>query len=109
MRFLFFLLTLSLSACGQQTDSKRSIIDPQARKLNDSATMFAMKQQDYAKAIALLDQATQIDSNFLTSYANKLSFQLQIKQFDKALMTAYNLKRIKPNAPDYYVTIGMLY
>jgi tetratricopeptide (TPR) repeat protein len=71
--------------------------------------MIAMKQQDYTKAIALLDQATQIDSNFLTAYANKLAFQLQLKQFDNALMTAYNLKRIKPNAPDYYGTIGMLY
>lgn len=71
--------------------------------------MVAMKQQDYARAIALLDQATQIDSNFLTAYANKLSFQLQLKQFDNALQTAYSLNRINPNAPDYYVTIGLLY
>lgn len=109
MRFLSFLLLIGLSACGQQTNSKKHIVDPQARKLNDSATIVAMKQQDYATAIALLDKATQIDSNFLTAYANKLSFQLQLKQFDKALITAFDLKRIKPNAPDYYVTIGMLY
>jgi tetratricopeptide (TPR) repeat protein len=109
MRFLAYLLLFGFSACGQQTDSKKSIIDPKARKLNDSATTIVMKQQDYAKAISLLDQATEIDRNFLTAYVNKLSFQLQLKQFEKALQTALKLKELKPTAPDYYVTIGMVY
>jgi tetratricopeptide (TPR) repeat protein len=109
MRFLFFFLLAGLSACDQQTERKKSIVDPQARKLHDSATWIAKRQQDYPKAIDLLDQATQIDSNFLTAYANKLTFLLQLKQFDKALMAAHSLRRLKPDAPDYCVTIGILY
>ena len=109
MRFSILLLLTGFYACGQQSENKKHVVDPKARQLNDSATSIAMHAQDYNKAISLLDQATQIDSNYLTAYANKLSFQLELKQFDKALATAKNLNRIKPEAPEYFVSIGLIY
>jgi tetratricopeptide (TPR) repeat protein len=109
MRVLMFLLLIGFSACGQQLSDKKHLIDPRARQLNDSATLVAMRSQDYSRALSLLEQATKIDSNFTTAYANKLSFQLQLKEFDQALQTAFKLKGLNPTAPDYYVTIGMVY
>jgi len=105
MRLIILLILITLSACGQQ--SKYSI-DPRAKKLNDSAVNIVMRTNNYDKAIELLDEAIKIDSNYPTAFANKVSFQLQLKQFDKALVTSKNLLRIKPNAPDYIVMIGMI-
>ena len=109
MRFTILFLLIGLYACGQQTENKNHKIDPTAKKLNDSAVLIVMNTQDYEKAILLLNQATQIDSNYLIAYTNKLSFQLHLNQLDKALLSAYSLKRIKPDNPEYYVTIGMIY
>src|ERR1700739_1526638 len=108
MRLLPFLLLFGFSARGQSTDHKNLVI-PQAKKLNDSAITIVMRTQDYEKAISLLDEATEIDSNYYRAYSNKLAFQLELKQFDKALATAKNLIRIKPQSPDYYITTGILY
>jgi tetratricopeptide (TPR) repeat protein len=102
-----YLLFLTLIACGQ-----KDMVDSEARKLNDSAVALTMKSFDssaYADAILLLDKATAIDSNYYTAYWNKYSFQWTLKQYDKALVTAKHLNRIKPDAPDYYVSIGLLY
>ena len=108
MRLFYFALLLSLSACGQQSDSKKHSIHPEALKLNDSAILVATYQQDYATAIKLLGRAIEIDSSFLTAYSNKLIFHVQLKQLDQALSTANYLTRRRPHNPDYYVTIGML-
>lgn len=79
-----------------------------AIRLNDSAMKVIVQRKDYSEAISLLNQATQIDSDYYLGFANKLYFQLEEKQFDSALKTAKNLSRIKPGAPDYYVIIGVL-
>jgi tetratricopeptide (TPR) repeat protein len=68
-----------------------------------------MHSGNYEKAIVLLDEATKIDSNFYTAFANKLSFQLDLDQLDNALKTAKNLDRIKPQSPDYYGIVGIIY
>lgn len=109
MRVSILFLFIGLYACGQQSSNKKNTVDPNARRLNDSAMQVAMYTQDYDKAIALLEQAILIDSNYLTAYANKLSFQMQLKRFDQALQTAFKLKSQRPQSPEYYVTIGMLY
>ncbi|MGN6399500.1 MAG: tetratricopeptide repeat protein, partial [Flavisolibacter sp.] len=80
-----------------------------AKELNDSAGSVVIHSQDYQKAIALLDQAIKIDSNFYTAFWNKVSFQCKLQQFDKALITAKNLNRIKPESPDYFFTTGLIY
>lgn len=109
MRVSILFLFIGLYACGQQSSNKKNTVDPNARRLNDSAMQVAMHTQDYDNAIALLEQAILIDSNYLTAYANKLSFQVQLKRFDQALQTAFKLKSQRPQSPEYYVTIGMLY
>ncbi len=103
------LLLIGLYACGQQPENKKTTVNPEAKKLNDSAVIVAMETGDYDRAISLLNQATTIDSNYFSAYTNKLSFLLTQKQYDKALLAARNLIRIKPNIPDYYMTIGILY
>ena len=67
------------------------------------------RSQDYNKAIALLDQATRIDSNFYMAFWNKTNFQLELNQFDSALSTAKNLNRIKPESPNYFFVAGIIY
>ena len=105
MRLIVSLLLITLSACGQQ--SKHSI-NPRAKKLNDSAVYLVVREFNYDKAIELLNEAIKIDSNYPTAFVNKINFQLQLKQFDKALATSKNLLRIKPNAPDYVVMTGII-
>jgi len=109
LKFTFLLLFSGLFSCGQ-TISKHTT-NPYAKKLNDSAMREASHMNDsgYQKTILLLDQATTIDSNYFMAYWNKLIFQSQLKQYDKAIVTAKNLIRIKPMAPDLYLTCGGLY
>lgn len=109
MRISTLFLIIVFYSCGQESNSKKNSAKPDAKSLNDSATLIVKQTQDYAKAISLLDEATQLDSNYLVAYRNKLSFQLQLKQYDQALLTAHDLKRLKPAMPDYYTTIGILY
>lgn len=108
MRRTLYFFIIGILSCRPQTHSKKHIADPLAIKLNDSAVNAVIQRKDYREAISLLNQATQIDSNYFLAYTNKLSFQLVEKQFDNALKTATRLNRIRPNAPDYYVTIGIL-
>ena len=118
MKKLFLILTAflsitALSACGQRAEkTSKHKVDSKAHQLNDSAISLTMKSQDsltYVKAISLLNQATAIDSDYYFAYWNKLAFQSQLEQYDKALLTTKQLLRLKPNAPDYYLSIGMLY
>jgi tetratricopeptide (TPR) repeat protein len=109
LKFILILLLFGLFACGQ-TGGKHTI-NPYAIKLNDSAARmtFQMTDSGYQKAILLLDQATAIDSNYFLAYYNKLIFQSQLGQYDKALATSKNLIRIRPGAPDLHLTSGALY
>jgi tetratricopeptide (TPR) repeat protein len=109
LKFTLILLLVGLFSCGQ-TGSNHTI-NPYAKKLNDSAVRmtFQMNDSSYQKAILLLDQATAIDSNYFVAYYNKLIFQSQLKQYDKALVTSNNLIRIRPMAPDLHLTCGELY
>lgn len=109
MRQLVLFLLIGFSACSQQPEKKKYSIDPRARQFNDSAISITMYSQDYKSAIQLLDEAIKIDSNYYIAFVNKLSFQVELNQFDKALETAKELHRIKPAAPDNFSLIGMLY
>ena len=109
MRLSIFFLLITLSACGQRPETHKHLIDPKAGKLNDSALSIMEHSQDYNKAIALLNQAIDIDSNFYLAYWNKTNFQLELNQFDSALATAKNLDRIKPESPEYFFFTGIIY
>ena len=104
MRFLISFLIISLCACGQQTKT-----NPQAKHLTDSAVIVVIRTGDYEKALTLIDEALKIDSNYLAALKNKFAFQLHLEQIDKAIETAKQMKRIKPDVPDYSQTVGMLY
>ncbi|MGN6601600.1 MAG: tetratricopeptide repeat protein [Ginsengibacter sp.] len=108
MRLLIFFLLITLGACGQQSQNQKHSIDPKAGRLNDSALAIMAHSEDYDKAIALLDQAIAIDSNFYLAFWNKTNFQLELNQFDSALATVKNLNRIKPESPDYFFLVGII-
>lgn len=111
MRFIIIFLSFLSSSCAQSVDKAIHTVDPAAKKLNDSAVSIAMNLYDYAKAVELLDKATQIDSNYFGAYRNKLSFQGLVKPFDgeKILVIIKSLNRLRPLDPEYYMSIGMLY
>lgn len=109
-RLPIFLLLIGLYACGHETATpKKHIVDPRAKKLVDSAEILIVEQQQYEKALPLLNQALQIDSSYVRPYSHKLSCQWQLKQWDSCLKTAYSLLRIQPNNADRYGEIGLLY
>jgi tetratricopeptide (TPR) repeat protein len=113
---LFILFTCV--ACGQsgkklEATSKHKV-DPKAVQLSDSA--FKIVRQSFfndsnqVKAIKLLDQATEIDSEYYRAYWNKLSLQDHLKKYDDAIRTAQHIMRImKDNSPYFYFTVGQLY
>ena len=110
MRLLILLLFFGLAACGQQV--KKYIPNKKARELNDSASRLIRNNpldSIYEKAIALLNKATEIDSNYYNAYSSKLSLQWMLKKYDNALETAKHLKNLRLNSPDSYVTVGLLY
>ena len=108
--FSVFILFTALGACSQIQNTKKHIPDPKARILYDSAVTLAMQSaNNYIKAISLLDQATQIDSNYSLAFSIKLSFQFSLNRLNDALITAKNLIRINPNNPESYVMTGGIY
>jgi tetratricopeptide (TPR) repeat protein len=107
MHLLFIFILISLFACGQQ--SPKIIVSPQAKQLTDSAINKAMYEQDYKQALLLLNKAIKIDSNYFLAYQNKLTFETSLKEYKDALQTTMQLIRLQPDAPDYYVTAGVLH
>lgn len=105
---LSFLFTI-LFACSENQQTKKYVPHPSAKQLADSAAMIMMHSDDKEKAIALLDQATQIDSNYYLAFFNKLLFQSSLNRFDDALVTVKNLIRLRPQDPDTYMTAGSTY
>lgn len=111
MRFIIIFLLFLNFCCAQRADKLVQTVDPAAKKLNDSAVSIAMHSYNYAKAVELLDKATQIDSSYFEAYTNKMSFQGLVKPFDadKILAIQKSLNRLRPSDPQYYMNIGMLY
>lgn len=107
---LFFTITfISVHCYSQNTDAKKTNISPKARALNDSAVSLVVDNSHYDKAIDLLNQALQIDSNYLIALYNKFSYESALKQYDKAITTAQHIIRIKPNSFMAYFSLGIGY
>lgn len=118
MKFLFFnqlvgiaflgLLVLANFSCTRKDDkSPRKM----ALELNKKAVELVPfnKDDSLKKAIAYLDSATAIDSSCALCYSNKLTFQLSLKQFDRAMNTVHKILELRPVEYYYYATAGMLY
>jgi len=107
-RVISFIFLSILAACGQNEVPE---INPEARILNDSALALikSSKNEDYQKAISLLDKAIAIDSNYVRAYQNKLSFEFRLNQYDKALLTSKSLNKLRPESANFLMMTGVLY
>ena len=107
----FIVLCLSgfLFSCGQSHQKHKP--NPAAVRLNDQAIgLEAFNNMDsLRKALALLDSATSLDSNYFLGYYNKLSVLNQLKDYDRAIQTANHLIRLRPMANDLYSACAILY
>src|SRR5262245_4814447 len=97
LRIIWVFALTSLCSCAQ--NAAKHQVDPAARAFNEQAMTLLYSSNDNTdsmeKAIALLDSATLIDSNYYLAYYNKLVFLNNLKQFDKALLAVNNLIRIR--------------
>ncbi|MEO8765444.1 MAG: hypothetical protein ABI416_14195 [Ginsengibacter sp.] len=108
LRIASYILLTILVGCGQNTAPG---IKPEARLLNDSAVALirSSKNEDYQKAILLLEKAIAIDTAFVRAYQNKLSFETRLNQYDQALVTSKELNKLRPENPDFLMMTGVLY
>ena len=105
---LFLLLVCSIISCNRKEEkSSRKM----ALELNKKAVELVPfnKNDSLKKSIAYLDSATEIDSSCALCYANKLTFLLSLKQFDRARSTVHKILELRPGEYYYYTTAGMLY
>jgi len=108
-RIITFLFLTILAACRENSEVNH-VINPEARLLNDSAIAIikSSKNEDYQKAILLLEKAIAIDSNYVRAYQNKLSFETKLEQYDKALVTSKYINKLRPENPDFLLMTGVL-
>ncbi|MBI1343281.1 MAG: hypothetical protein GC171_10135 [Terrimonas sp.] len=110
-KFSIFIILLTPVACGQKSnETKKHIVNDKAKQLNDSAMNLIryMNDDSSQKAILLLDEAINIDSNYFIAYWNKLSLQGQLKQYDKAITTGKEILKLN-KSPYYYFLIATFY
>jgi tetratricopeptide (TPR) repeat protein len=109
IKILPIIFSFSLIACGQKSDHQK--INPYAVRLNDRAislSPYLENRDSSSKAIALLDSATALDSNYFLGYYNKIMFYNQLKQYDKAIIAINQMIRLRPNSY-LYSTGGIFY
>jgi tetratricopeptide (TPR) repeat protein len=103
MKFLPLLILVGLLSCRQGKSYS------QAKELTDSANVVFQNTLDPLKALALLDQATMLDSNYLPALTTKFNLEAVSNLPDKALQTGMRLIRIRPEVLEYYTQIGFIY
>ncbi len=81
-----------------------------AKKLTDSA-VSVVHSYDYKNAISLLNQAIEIDSDYVSAYSAKFNFLQSMKPTDKndLLATILKLIKFKPLFPELYLNAGIIY
>jgi tetratricopeptide (TPR) repeat protein len=111
VRIFSLLLFFIIIACSQKQETKKYIPDPRAKLLNDSAINLSIQSppKNFEKAVAILDEATKIDSNYYAAYNSKLTFQVTLNRFNDALITAKNLIRITPESSTAHTNTGFIY
>ena len=88
---IVFLTFLAVS-CNSQSNSH---YDKKATELNNRAVNMILDNPD--SALILLDQATDIDSNYHVAYGNKVSVYLSQKDFENAIKSAEKGLIAKPD------------
>jgi tetratricopeptide (TPR) repeat protein len=94
-----------LMACSNSNQQKLSV-----KAINDSVITLTNHYQDTSKfkqAIALLDDAIQLDSNYYDSYSKKLFFETAFGDFGSASKTSTQLIKFKPDSADLYFQRGI--
>ena len=107
--FLLFLVSVTVLACKQ---NKKSKTNPSAISLNNQAISLVRYNDNpdsSKKAIAFLDSATAIDSNYFLAYQNKLGFYYRLNQLDKAIVAVNKMIQLSPSSHDLYLISGVLY
>jgi tetratricopeptide (TPR) repeat protein len=109
LKFTFPFLFIALYSCGQ-TPTKHKV-NPESVRLNNKIIpliSFTNNPDSCRKVLLFLDSATVIDSDDFIAYYNKLMFLYGLKQYDKAINTANELIRLRPNAHDLFMVKGTL-
>ena len=107
-KLLVFLVVLCFVSCKSHSHK----YNPEAIKLNDTAVKWSLqfvgnRYHLIQKAIALLDSATKIDSDYIIAYGNKFSLQMKIQHYKDAVFTGKQLMRLDPNNDIYKIQVGM--
>ena len=103
IKLLTLFILSGFHSCAQQGYNST------AKQFTDSAFKIFKTTGDPTKALPLLDQALNIDSNYVPALSSKFSFEMASKMLDKALLTGQSLIRIKPNVGEYYSALGIIY
>ena len=109
-KFSSFIFCVMLFSCGHKPKKysmNKDAVEPNNRAMKLVA--FIDNADSSTKAIALLEQATTIDTNYFLGHYNKLMFLSQLKQFDNAIATINKLILLRPGAHDLYLQCGFLY
>lgn len=110
LKLITALLLIALYSCGQNITMRK--VDPKVTILSNKIIPLVHDIDDpdsCKQALLYLDSATNIDNNCFQCYYNKLMFLYSLKQFDKAVDVTSECIRIRPSAPDLYLTGGILY
>src|ERR1700722_15276543 len=111
MKRLFTLLFLPALFSCKPAPSKVKI-NPEAIKLNNRAITLVYQagggesNQILDSAIMLLNKAIQIDSNYARTYYNKFTYQNELKQYDKAILTGKRIIVLRPLEPNIKLMLG---
>jgi tetratricopeptide (TPR) repeat protein len=105
---ILFLFAITCFSCSQ--GKKKHSINPDAKRLHDSAVNLVVHNMDYQKAITLLNQAIQIDSNYFSAYNSKFVFLGSSRSADlpEFLKTLKKLIDLRPDLPDFYFYAGII-
>jgi tetratricopeptide (TPR) repeat protein len=110
LKFIIIFLLIAVYSCTQK--SSRRKIDPAVVRFSNQIiplVNYLDNPDSCEKALSFLDSATTIDSNCFSCYYNKIMFLNGIKQYERAIEAINACMRIKPMAPDLYLTAGYLY
>lgn len=111
MKKLVILIVVACCLSCKSSHSQQKI-NPEAVKLNNQALDLVMhsggQENDkiFEKAIALLNQAIKMDSNYSNAYLNKFTDQNELKKYSDAIVTGKQLIALRPNNVNIKLMVG---
>jgi len=109
-KLTILILAICFLSCKSSLSQRKA--NPEAVKLNNQALDLVMhsggqeNDQIFEKAVALLNQAIKIDSNYSTAYLNKFTDQNKLKKYGDAIVTGKRLIALKPNDVNIKLMVG---